>query len=454
MSRVARLALIGLLLGAAAAGVYFGSRHAADPPVERVVLLGFDGVSPNLLEPLLAEGRLPAIRGLMAAGAYGPLQSFHPCKSGVLWTSIATGKSMLKHGILDWTYVSENGIPVPYEDAGRRVKTYWEILSERGVKTGTLNWWVSYPPPPIAGGYLVSNAFRKREESDTVSPPNLFDWINRLRLPYDAVPAEMNRQGFPEWREEKAPLPLGAARPVLLSYPTYFAQDMTIDRVSDYLWKNNPVQVFSTYFRLPDVTSHFAVHFVDRRLYDETVALERAGKLTPEATFRLDREMARAVAPAYELMDRTIAKYLERIDSRTLLVVCSDHGFAYFRGGYNHYNPAMPAPDGVLFLKGPGIRRGTRLSGARLFDIAPTILHAMGQPTADDMDGTVLRAAYRPQYLDRHPVRTVPSYEGAARLRAAGAAGGVDEETLDDLRTLGYIEVPGAPMPSSTPSPR
>ena len=72
MSRVARLALIGLLLGAAAAGVYFGSRHAADPPVERVVLLGFDGVAPNLMEPLLAEGRLPAIRRLDGRGGLRP----------------------------------------------------------------------------------------------------------------------------------------------------------------------------------------------------------------------------------------------------------------------------------------------------------------------------------------------------------------------------------------------
>jgi type I phosphodiesterase/nucleotide pyrophosphatase len=450
MSRARRIALVALLVAVTVAGAVVLARRADDPPVTRVVLLGFDGVSPNLLEPLLAEGRLPAIRKLMDGGVYGHLQSFHPCKSGVLWTSIATGKTMLKHGILDWTYVNENGITVPYADTGRRAKTYWEILSERGVKTGTLNWWMSYPPPAITNGYLVSNAFRKRPDADTVSPPRLFDWIEPLRLPYDAVPAEMKRQGLPGWREEDAPLPLGSARPTLLSYATYFGQDVTVDRASDYLWKASPVQVFSTYFRLPDVTCHFAFHFLDRKLYDEIVGLDRDGKLTPSDVGRLDRAMAEVIAPVYEVMDRTIAKYLDRIDAGTLLIVCSDHGFAYFRGGYNHYNPAMPAPDGVILLQGPGVRRGAKIEGARLFDIAPTILHAMGQPVAQDMDGTVLREAYRPGYLDRHPARTIATYEGTARRQGTGSASRIDEEVLDDLRTLGYVEAPGKP----TPSPR
>jgi Type I phosphodiesterase / nucleotide pyrophosphatase len=451
MSRSTRARIAILVVVLAGGSVSILRSHRPAPGIERVVLLGFDGVAPNLMEPLLAQGKLPAVRRLMAEGTYGPLQSFHPCKSGVLWTSIATGKTMLKHGILDWTYINDNGIALPYEDTGRRVKTYWEILAEKGVKTGTLNWWVSYPPPPIPGGFLVSNAFRKRPDPDTVSPPSLFDWIDPVRLPYAEVPEEMKREAFPVWKEEDATVPLGAARSVLESYATYFGQDVTVDRASDYLWTHQPVQVFSTYFRLPDVTSHFAGHFVDRALYDEVTALDQQGKLTPEALARLDADMARVVAPAYERMDRAIAKYLDRIDDRTLLIVCSDHGFAFFHGGYNHYNPAMPPPDGVLFLRGPGIRKGGRLVGPRLYDIAPTVLHAMGQPTAEDMDGTVLRAAYEPSYLDRHPVRTIQTYEGTARPTGAGASHKTDEEVLDDLRTLGYIDAgKGVPSPSPT----
>ena len=448
MFRAARSSVLIFLTACAAACGFASSRQPAR--IERVVLLGFDGASLNLIEPLLAKGELPAIRRLIDEGSHGRLKSFRPAKSGVLWTSVATGKTMLKHGILDWTYVSETGLRVPYHDAGRRVKTYWEILSERGVKTGTLNWWVSYPPPPIQGGYLVSNAFRKRQQPETVYPSHLFDRLNPLRVTPDAAPAEMKRQGFALWRAEEATVPLGSARSVLESFPIYFAHDVTVDRASDYLWKNHPVQVFSTYFRLPDVMSHFAAHFIDPEVHKATVALEQAGQLGPEAMGRIDGEMAAAVAPAYRFMDRIVAKYLARVDERTLLIVCSDHGFAYFRGGYNHYNPAMEPPDGVIFINGPGVKKGYRIRSARLFDLAPTILHVMGHPVAEDMDGTFLSEAFEAPYVKAHPPGRIASYETTPRAQAAPGPNShrVDEEVLEDLRTLGYIAVP---TPSGTP---
>jgi len=410
--------------------------------IERVVLLGFDGAAPNLIEPLVAQGKLPALSRLMKTGAYGHLGSFEPNKSGILWTSIATGKSMLKHGIVDWTYMNRQGLTVPYEDRGRRVKTYWEILSERGITTGTINWWISYPPPPLPNGFIVSNAFKRDERPDSVHPASLFAQLNRLRVPFPAgVEAERRRQGFPEWREQDASVPLHGAREILNSYPVYIAQDGTIDRVSDALFGERPVRVFSTYFRLVDVTSHFATHFLDPGLYAEVAAKGQIGTLTAVDVARLDADFARVTLPVYAFMDRTVAKYLDRIDDKTLLVVCSDHGFQYFGGRYNHANPAMKPPDGIVFLAGPGIRHGARLEDADLYDIAPTILDALGLPSAEDMDGTPLRAAFEPDYLMRHPQTHIPSYEGPARA-TSGAPDQhpeVDEKVLEDLRTLGYI---------------
>lgn len=408
--------------------------------IERVVLLGFDGAAPNLIEPLVEDGKLPALRRLMETGAYGHLGSFEPNKSGILWTSIGTGKSMLKHGIVDWTYVNQQGLTVPYEDRGRRVKTYWEILSERGLTTGTINWWITYPPAPLPNGFIVSNAF-KRDRPESVHPASLYPALNALRVPFSAFDEERRRQGFPEWREEAASVPLHGARAILKSYPVYFTNDMTIDRVSDALFADRPVQVFSTYFRLVDVTSHFATHFLDRGLYDATVAKEQAGTLTADDVARLDRDFARVTEPVYAFMDRTIAKYLDRLDGKTLLIVCSDHGFKYYGGRYNHANPEMTPPDGIVFVAGPGVRAGARLTGATLYDIAPTILDAIGLPVAEDMDGRPLRAAFDARYLERHPLKKIATYEDTARATSGAASSHpeVDEKVLEDLKTLGYI---------------
>ena len=425
----------GLLIAALLAGAC--TRPAR---VERVVLLGFDGVGLNLVEPLIAEGRLPALRRLMAEGAYGPLRTFEPTKSNILWTSIATGKTMLKHGIVDWTFVNQQGLTVPYEDRGRRVKTYWEILDERGLSTATLNWWITHPPAPLRHGIVVSSAFKRLAEPATVHPRELFAPLNALRVPFpDGVEAVRRQEGLPVWTEEQATSAMGATRQILRSYPEYLAQDATVDRASDWLFANRPVQVFSTYFRLPDITSHFATHFLDKTLHEGAMAKEAAGNLRPEDTARLDADFARVVLPAYALMDRIVAKYLDRIDGRTLLLVCSDHGFRYFGGRYAHAMPGSEPPDGVVFVIGPGVRAGARIKGASLYDIAPTLLWALGRPVAEDMDGAPLKA-FDAAFVEAHPLRRIASYERTARPQG-GAQGDrrLDEQVLQDLRTLGYI---------------
>ena len=452
-------ALAALIL--LAAGAWLAWNPKRHPRIERVVLLGFDGAAPNLIAPLLAEGKLPAMQRLIDEGAYGPLRTDRPTKSAIIWNSIATGKTMLKHGIIDWTYASEAGLDVPYTDRKRRVKTYWEILDERGFKTGTLNWWVSYPPFPLRNGWLVSNAFKNRQDAGTVHPAQLFDSLNALRVswPDDAQP-EMLRLGIPLWKEADATVPITATRPILDAYGFYVAQDLTVDRASDWLWDNRPTQAFSTYFRLVDVTSHLADHYLDRTLYGAAVRQEQAGAFGKVEEARLDREFARVLLPLYEQMDRTIAKYLARMDGKTLLIVCSDHGFRFFQGAYSHANPGQEPPAGVVFVAGPGVVKGQRLSAASIYDIAPTVLYALGQPVASDMDGTVLRGVFEKRYLKQFPVRTIASYEEHPRDEAPGAANpDVDQEVLRDLKTLGYIGGPdekrSSPSPpAASPAPR
>jgi arylsulfatase A-like enzyme len=190
-----------------------------------------------------------------------------------------------------------------------------------------------------------------------------------------------------------------------------------------------------------DVTSHFAVHFTDRAVYDVAAAAEREGRLTPQAEAAMDAELARVLTPVYRFMDAVVGKYLARMDERTLLIVCSDHGFRFFKGAYAHAHRAMAPPDGVLFLAGAGVRPGQRLTGPTLFDVAPTILWALGQPVARDMDGVVFSPAFEARLARRFPVAFVPTYETHARAPGGDVASdeALDRKVLEDLRTLGYI---------------
>ena len=55
--------------------IFFRSRPSKSHPDQRstIFVIGLDGASWNLMNPLLAEDKLPNIKRLMARGAYGPL---------------------------------------------------------------------------------------------------------------------------------------------------------------------------------------------------------------------------------------------------------------------------------------------------------------------------------------------------------------------------------------------
>ena len=409
---------------------------------DRVVLLGFDGAAPNLLEPLIAAGQLPHLRGLMERGAYGALQTFRPVKSDILWTTIATGKTMAKHGIVDWTAVDDQGRERPLKGTARRVRTYWEILDERGLTTTTLNWWLSQPPSPLRHGVLVSDAYRDSTEPGTVHPAGLFPMLRGTRPRPRDVAKEWGPLRLTDYTVESVKVPIrGIAVQTLGAHRGYLLGDLVVDRASDALWNAPRAEVFSTYFRFVDVTSHFGLHFVEPSAYEAADRADRAGNLTGPARALIDGAMARAVLPAYALMDRIVGKYLERIDDeRTLLVVCSDHGFAWDKGVFDHTHHGQAPPPGILLLAGPGVRPGARLEGASLLDIAPSLLYALGQPVAQDMDGQVLADAFEPRWRERFPVRMVRTYETGKRAEGdARPSEELDERRLEDLRALGYL---------------
>lgn len=129
----------------------------------------------------------------------------------------------------------------------------------------------------------------------------------------------------------------------------------------------------------------------------------------------------------------------------TTVILVSDHGFHS-----DHlrpvFTPRVPAgitiwhrEQGVLLAKGPGIKKTTQpIYGARLLDIAPTILHAFGHPVGDDMEGRVLKELFA---ADR-PIATIPTWEdpdGPSQKRGSLSA----EESaalLQQFVDLGYID--------------
>ena len=100
--------------------------------------------------------------------------------------------------------------------------------------------------------------------------------------------------------------------------------------------------------------------------------------------------------------------------------------------------------DGVVIYSGPAARQGASIQGARLMDMAPTVLHLMEQKIPAGMDGRVLTDLFKPEFLAAHPV----SVEGGAaesivNADAAPATPYSEEEAAqveERLKALGYID--------------
>src|SRR5262245_50237112 len=123
----------------------------------KVALIGLDGADWEVIDPMVARGRLPNLARLKAAGAWGPLRSMDPMLSPLLWTTAATGKPPEIHGIIDFLVRdTRTGKPVPVSSRGRRVKALWNMLSDAGRTSAVIAWWATWPAERIAG-HIVSD---------------------------------------------------------------------------------------------------------------------------------------------------------------------------------------------------------------------------------------------------------------------------------------------------------
>ncbi|MEO1087084.1 MAG: alkaline phosphatase family protein, partial [Acidobacteriota bacterium] len=122
----------------------------------RVMILGLDGMDPQTIDLLMAEGKLPNFARLRSEGAYGRVDCPKPLLSPILWTTIATGKNAADHGIGHFTAVDPStGEELPVTSQMRRVKSIWNMATEAGRKPVVIGWWATWPPEDVGDGLIV-----------------------------------------------------------------------------------------------------------------------------------------------------------------------------------------------------------------------------------------------------------------------------------------------------------
>jgi predicted AlkP superfamily phosphohydrolase/phosphomutase/Flp pilus assembly protein TadD len=406
----------------------------------RVIVLGVDGMDPQVVDLLMSEGKLPNFARLRQEGAYGRLETSRPILSPIIWTTIATGKTPDQHGIGHFVAVNPTtGEDLPVTSRMRKVKALWNILSEAGRRVGVVGWWATWPPEKVNGAvvsdhtcyhFLFSGGEQGTKEAVPIThPPELEAEIAPMvRRPSDVTPAEASAFVNVPADEYARPFEF---KDDLSHFRWALATADSYRKIGLHLWKTQRPDVLFAYVEATDSTAHLFGH------------LFRAEGLTGELAAQQAR-YGGAVEAMYRYADGIVGDFLAVMDDSTTLVVLSDHGFEL---GALPEDPSKTRDmrrvseryhriEGILYLFGRGIRPHTRIDGAKIIDVAPTVLALAGLGRAGDMPGRVLSEA-----LDVGPAPTaVASYETGEQVAAAPAAdAAADPAIMERLKSLGYV---------------
>ena len=122
------------------------------PRTERLVILGLDGATWSVLDPMIERGLMPNLASLLANSSHGTLRSCIPPVTSAAWTTMMTSCGPARHGVFDHRYFDAAAGRLKVNHAKRvRVPTFWHQLSESGRSVVSLNLPVTYPPLNVRG---------------------------------------------------------------------------------------------------------------------------------------------------------------------------------------------------------------------------------------------------------------------------------------------------------------
>ncbi len=350
----------------------------------RVMLIGLDGGTWELLGPWIKEGLLPNLARLTEMGASGVLRSTIPPITPVAWNSLVTGTNPGKHGVFQMLKRSSGSYDfVPVTSLDRRTPALWKLISDNNGRVVVIDIPMTYPPEPVAG-VMISGMGTPSIRSPFVYPPGFKPQLAMFgEYPLDV-----------DYLSEQEHLLTSAAR--LVEHRL---------QVAEYLADTEPWTFFFLAIMATDRVQHSLWRYLDPRhpAYDP----EEARRRLP------------AIMRFYSQVDDAIGRLYARLDADDVLIVASDHGFG---------------PAGRSYFIHPWLQEHGYIGRTQEFDLArdPRCQHMTKSQVQADPGGTVsfnpgggvtLRVdrpgSYAGVYLDVAPVEPGQPYQIAVKARGS-----------------------------------
>jgi len=268
----------------------------------RVLIIGLDGATFDVLNPLIDAGAMPHLAHLIETGTAGILNSTKPPITPAAWTTFMTGKGPGRHGIVDFEKYDVRTNTLSFNSTYEiREKTIWEILSEKGLRVGSINLPMTYPPRKV-NGFMISGFETPSTDVEFTYPPDLKEQILR-RWPDYSYRTDWQRKTF-------------GGDELFRRNLDYIAQsfrqgyEMTTYCGDRYGW-----DVMMVLFKLVDNLQHKAWKYLD-----------------PATASRYPRRAAMA-AECFTALDDSLADLTAYARAKdALMIIMSDHGHGSLDG--------------------------------------------------------------------------------------------------------------------------
>ncbi len=284
---------------------------------KRVLVIGLDGATWDVLNPLMRDGRMPHLKKLLDKSASGILMSSIPPVTAAAWTCFSTGKNPGKHGLVDFVYFPNHSYRVTIANSTtRNAATLWNLLSERDMRVGVVSVPMTYPPEQV-NGVMVTDLMTPNAQVQYTYPPELKQELLDKVGPFVITPGEGENPSQP------------------LAYLDCVRGDVKSSAdYALYLLRKEPYDFFMYVFGITDILQHQFWYLLEAE---------------PKNLSEGDRAIRDKVVAIFTQVDDGIGEMVAEADENTTILLMSDHGFGPMKG-FMHVNNFL-LDRGYLVLK-------------------------------------------------------------------------------------------------------
>ncbi len=255
----------------------------------KLLIVGWDGATFDLLEPWIQAGHLPNLAGLVQRGAHGRLLSVPNMNSGPAWTSVSTGLNPGKHGVFGLVGFIEDSYRLrPLNATDRRAKAIWQMVGEAGQRVVVMNLPMTYPAEPVNGVLIAGGDAPSAASAGFSYPKQMAEEISTRAGEY--IVAERVDELIREGQKAEA---LERLKTVIKSRTN----------AALYLMDSQPWDLFLVLFTASDSVQHYFWE-------------DLAGGPHRDAILTI-----------FQHLDVALGKILTKAGEGTTAIILSDHGF-------------------------------------------------------------------------------------------------------------------------------